>query len=254
MSRVEQVTAHKRLTASAQRRVLCFSTVGVTKECRTSIGVGSERSLGLKRLAAIALVLVTLPSVASADSFSANFAGTGLGSGVSGYNGNTYFSVFAGQLKWDAGVDDFLSFCLQLDSPLQYKQEFSSTMPGHISASEAGRISALVTQNFASITTNWMAAGLQLAIWNVLYDTDSSASSGAFYSSTSAATFWANTFLSGLASAQASVGTAVFLNSVPGDRGQDQVTYKTPEPGTLLLLGAGALALAARRRFTRRAN
>jgi len=209
----------------------------------------------LKRLAAIALVLVTLPSVASADTFSANFVGTGLGSGVSGYNGSTYFNVFAGQLKWDAaGVDDFLSFCLQLDSPLQYKQDFVAGTGGHVSATEAERISALVTQNFSTITTNWMAAGLQLAIWNVLYDTDSSASSGAFYSTTSAATVWANTFLSGIASAKVPVGTAVFLNSMPGDRGQDQVTYKTPEPGTLLLLGAGALALAARRRFTRRAN
>jgi hypothetical protein len=215
----------------------------------------SERSLGLKRLAAIALVLVTLPSVASADSFSANFVGTGLGAGVSGYNGKTYFNVFAGQLKWDAtGVDDFLSFCLQLDSPLQYKQDFVDGTSDHISTSAAGRITALVTQNFSSITTNWMAAGLQLAIWNVLYDTDSSASTGAFYSSTVAATDWANKFLSGLASEKVPVGTARFLNSLPGDIGQDQVTYSTPEPGTLLLLGAGALALAARRRFTHRAN
>jgi hypothetical protein len=208
----------------------------------------------VKRLAAIALALVTLPSVASADSFSANFVGTGLGSGVSGYNGKTYFSVFAGQLKWDAGVDDFLSFCLQLDSPVQYKQDFLTSMPEHISATEAARISALVTQNFSSITTNWMAAGLQLAIWNVLYDTDSSASSGAFHSSTLAATEWANKFLAGLESANAPTGKAIFLNSMPGDRGQDQVTYRTPEAGTLLLFGAGALALAARRRFTRHAN
>jgi hypothetical protein len=48
--------------------------------------------------------------------------------------------------------------------------------------------------------------------------------------------------------------SATLLDVLSGTRGQDQVTRSVPEPGTLLLLGAGALALAARRRMARNAN
>jgi hypothetical protein len=215
-----------------------------------------RRSVGVKKIAACVLALgLLIPSAASADGFSATFAGTGLGAGVSGYSGGSYFNVFAGQIKWDAGVDEFLSFCLQLDSPLKPEQYFDTSMPAHISAWEAASISYLVTKNFASLTSNWMAAGLQLAIWNVLYDSDYKASDGVFRSSTSNATYFADKFLADLGAQKLPFGSALFLNSQPGTRGQDQVTlYSTPEPGTMLLLGAGALALVARRRMARKVH
>jgi hypothetical protein len=190
--------------------------------------------------------LLFLPSVASADSFSASFVGTGLGAGVKGSYAGGSFNVFAGQIEWSTGLDSFLSFCLQLDSPLQTTQQFESSVPGHISASDHASISYLVTKNFSTVTTNWMAAGLQLAIWNILYDSDSLASAGAFYSATSNATYFADGFLADLAHQQTLTGSAVFLNSVPGTRGQDQVTV--PEPATWLLLGGAIAALSVRRR------
>jgi hypothetical protein len=214
-----------------------------------------EGASGVKRIVWCVFSLgLLVPSAASADGFTATFAGTGLGAGVSGYNGGSSFNVFAGQIRWDAGVDEFLSFCLQLDSPLQPEQYFDTSMPSHISAYEAASISYLVTKNFSTIATNWMAAGLQLAIWNVLYDNDYRASEGAFRSSTSSATYFADKFLADLSNQKLPFGSALFLNSQPGTRGQDQVTYSTPEPGTLLLLGVGAAALAVRRRFARKAH
>lgn len=210
----------------------------------------------MKKIAAFVFALGSLvPSAASADVFTATFAGTGLGAGVKGSVNGHRFNTFAGQIRWDAGLDDFLSFCVQLESPVREWQRFDTSMPAHISAYEAAAISYLVTKNFSSITTNWMAAGLQLAIWNVLYDDDFAASKGDFKSRTKKATRYADLFLGDLQKQKLPFGNALFLNSQPGRRGQDQVTlYSTPEPGTMLLLGAGALALAARRRMARKSH
>ncbi len=134
-----------------------------------------------------------------------------------------------------------------------YQQDFQTSTTLFTDAKRAS-----MATNFTGLSSNRMAAGLQLAIWNVLYDTDYSVNNvtgATFYTTSNAdASKWANTFLEALNTATSKgplTGNAKFLDV---KRGQDQVTYKTPEPGTLLLLGAGALALAARRRFTRRAN
>jgi len=157
--------------------------------------------------------------------------------------------VWAGQIKWDAvGVDDFLSYCIDMTTVLDNPQSFTQSVPSGITTSDANAVSYLVTRNFFSINSNLMAAGLQLAIWNVLYDSDSSVSGGNFTSSTSGAATWANAFLGDLLQQGSPTGSAVFLNTT---RGQDQVTV--PEPATLLLLGSGVVALAVRRRMRRRA-
>jgi PEP-CTERM motif len=204
----------------------------------------------VKRIASLAFALLILPSAASADSFSASFAGTGLGTVVGVSNGGSTFNVWAGQIKWDAsGVDDFIAYCIDLTQAAQNTQQFTEATPGGISASDANAISYLVTRNFTSITTNWMAAGLQLAIWNVLYDSDYTVdylSGGSFKSTSTGASAYANLFLADLDAQSNPTGTARFLDTRRGN-GQDQVTV--PEPATLLLLGAGFATLTARRRM-----
>jgi hypothetical protein len=194
-------------------------------------------------------LLLTVPAVASADSFDAYFAGTGRGTAVSGYNGSTSFSVWAGEIKWDGvGVPDFLSYCIQMDSNVAYHQVFSDALPQQISLQDATQIAYLVSKNFASITSDAGAAALQLAIWNVLYDSDYSISSGSFRSTTSAVLALGNSFLTDLQQYGSLGGSVNFFDA---KLGQDQVTV--PEPATLLLLGASAIVFGARRRFTRRA-
>jgi hypothetical protein len=210
----------------------------------------------------LTLGLLGIPSVSAADSFTGKFAGTGYGTGVEGYNNGTYFNVFAGQIKWDVGVDELLTtFCVDLEKTLTSYQTFTVENPTALDPATLAKISFLVASTFSEVASNWVGAGLQLAIWNVIYDDDYTVSkpesgNSGFYVKNGTAADEANELLLGLraASLKGLEAQALFLN-VRATAGQDQVTkYSTPEPGTMLLLGAGALALAARRRMARRAN
>lgn len=218
------------------------------------------------RTSLVALLIAALPAAASAGPI--QFAGMGANEKVT-VAGVRILTAYAGEIGWRstdtdlAGWDSvFYTYCVDLLQNLQSTQQVTQDVISRLPGGEGSSIAWLYNSFAAAAHGNAsLSAGLQLAIWNVLYDNDFSVD----YSSRSNGFrgnkgFWllspsggardaANDFLSQLALAGAISGNAIWLNT---NLGQDQVTggpAAVPEPATLLLLGSGVAALAARRRM-----
>jgi hypothetical protein len=213
----------------------------------------------LRRAVVILSCLIALPATARAESFSADFKGLGNAQTVYVTRGTTTSHVWAGELIWnglagapDAFADDFYTYCLDLTKTLIDPQAFE-VKDANSFAPDGNQVAWLVStyapfiHTLSGATANAMAAGLQMAIWNVLYDSDFDASAGSLRSSTTSAVYYANQYLGTLNTALATgplTAQAIWLDT---NSGQDQVTV-VPEPGSILLLGIGTLAVLARRR------
>jgi hypothetical protein len=222
-----------------------------------------KRLLGVGALA----LLCSGPSVASAATL--GFTGVGKAAVVS-ISGLRTVTAWAGELDWNwvgtppAGFSQSLyTYCVDILNDVtntQYNVAVRSTddmtpATSPYTAPGAGaKIGWLINTFAASIHasgTNEQAAGLQVAIWETLYDSNLGGfnlGSGQFSVSGSVGTMtWATTYLTDLYSSANNKGRAAWLDSPGNGNGQDQVTV--PEPSTLaLLMLAGGAMFAIRRR------
>lgn len=224
----------------------------------------------MKNLNALVTVsaLVALASVSSAGIITGKYTSTLSQSakitGPFGYDNDDVKTVAFHWTRTDAqgpGVDStvpatFDTYCVDL---AQSVRSNTNTTYDVISMTEAGYSTErqnLLTQLWgaykAGIDTKEESAAFQLAIWEILYDTNLNTNSGPFKVNSSSTLRTAAQTLVTAASNLAGnpVGPAAFeLVVLRSDSAQDQITaIPVPSAGTVALAGAGLLLAAPRRK------
>lgn len=174
----------------------------------------------------------------------------GTGQGIN-YAGNG-MNVFAGKLNFlDLSSNTaFKSVCGDLGNMINYGQSWNATRVLASSVSpNMGRAGHIVANAFHLPTTNDEATGLQLAVWEAVYD---SGTNGGTTPDFTSGIFKCGVSGTALAKAQEyyafvnTPGDAYYFMPNPTNAGQGQLT-PVPEPATIASFGLGGLLLLRRR-------
>lgn len=154
-----------------------------------------------------------------------------------------FFRFFCIQLAEHAATGP-VTYAASTFNDVELKKLFDIAYPNHEDADfwDGGK------SDFGTFSSATMAAAFQVAVWNIVFDSDLDLSSGSFRwtGASSAVSIAAQDLLDDVSSYSGNAYTHWTLYQFVNIGKQDYVaaTYRTPEPGTLGMLGAGLLALA----------
>ena len=205
-------------------------------------------AVALKKILVIGLLVAAcgFSTPASADSLS--LQGLGKGQSVSLTMGSVTESGWAGEINWllttSGGTEQIYTYCVDLFSPalntqnpvtVETTNELTPTTSVN-SIDGAGARAAWLFNTYAagihalpdSLDSYAQAAGLQIAIWQAMYETVGNTFT---VTASDSAKTYASNYLGALGS---NTSVATYLDSGPRN-GQDQIT-RVPEPSSVLLL------------------
>jgi hypothetical protein len=188
------------------------------------------------------------------------------GATFSNVNAGQFYGFFDGEGN-GLGADDFFRFfCIDLS---QYAETGPNTYTrnlGVLDATDSAELTRLFNQfypngatgtyysggqtNFGDFPDTDTSAAFQLALWEIWFDTDNNLnlSTGTFRAGSSTVTTLAQSYLTAIGNGS-TPAAGWTLYEFTNDSKQDYLSVEnsgplqqTPEPGTLILLGVGALA------------
>lgn len=211
----------------------------------------------MKRTYTIALAMSILAVASVANAQSLKFTGSQLSSINSGtiMVNSTTETVGMGALTFSTGSGSIVTYCADALSFLNSNSNPYTQGPVNMTNGTGLALAAkIMSSSFNSATTADQQAGLQLAIWDALYDNGSSFNASAgnlkVVSGVNAASLgFASSYYTAGVNSSATSGVELF--KATGGGGQDQL-HVVPEPASLAVLGFGALGLIRRRKSSKK--